>query len=268
MSNALDASIARHALAALSVGVLILNEDRIEWANDTLLDWFGIVFPDLLDLNAQQTQGTRFDGLFDDVDRLNVTGADGRMLCLQRRRINLGDGSHTLHCFQDITEWADLEAECQKLRANLSSLETKDSVTGLMNTKAILDALESQASRSRRYENPLSLLRLSLESSAGADELAETLHNIGLALKDQLRWADQLGMLDATTFLIILPETTMTDAKELAFHLANNRIPLPENSSDLSISFGAASWQKGDDPRKLLRRLKDDQQLASIALLS
>ena len=115
---------------------------------------------------------------------------------------------------------------------------------------------------------PLALLRLALKSSTPAAEMRETLRTISQMLKDQLRWADQIGMIDDNTFLIILPETSYSAAKELATKLANDRTALADRHADWIIKFGAAAWQRGDDPGKLLNRLKVDQQLNSIALLS
>ena len=173
-----------------------------------------------------------------------------------------------VHYYEDITNVVALEEERNKLKSEVKALETRDPVTGLLNKNAIMQALEVQISRSRRYDNPLSLLRISIEINSGSSATSDILRTVSQGLKDQLRWADQIGLLNETTFLLILPETCLTDAKELATKLANDRTTLGEKNADWNITFGAASWQKGDDPRKLLQRLKEDQTLNAIALLS
>lgn len=268
MAKSLDHSIACAILEDLPTGILLMDNRRIEWVNHALAKGFAMVKDDLTGLDPEKARDTLLAPIFEDPDRFGVADRYGRCLWFRRQRINLEGGSLQVQIYTDISRQVELESELERLVKDLQDSETNHPVTGLFNRKTILKALDTQVSRSRRYENPLALLRLSLKSSCPSGETQETLRRISQMLKDQLRWADQIGMIDDTTFLIILPETSFSAAKELATKLANDRTTLGDNHADWSIKFGAAAWQKGDDPGKLLNRLQVDQQLTPIALLS
>lgn len=263
-----DCTTLEEVLEKMPFGVLILEQGQVKWVNDTLSNSLHTSKEQLIGLAAEQAKDSVFAPLFDDADRLCLTESNGESRWFKRERINLNNSDLIAHYFKEITDLTKLEEERNQLLDQVRSLETKDPITGLLNNKAILQALDVQVSRSRRYDNPLSALRLSLHSD-NLNNKSEILHSIGQCLKDQMRWADQIGMLDDTTFLIVLPETCLDDAKELASNLASNRATiLAAKSSDWSIKFGVTAWQKGDDPRKLLARLEHDQELSLIALLS
>ena len=266
MSDAIEGAVALNTLENLPLGVLILEAGRVQWVNAALCDMLHSTRRDLTCMTVQHAASTRFASLFDDSDRLRLSEPEGATRWFERRRLALADASVTVDCFADITALVKLEKECEHLRGRVESLETKDPVTCLPNKKSIMQVLEMQVSRSRRYQNPLALLLLSLQCPADSAELHDTLRGIGQALTDQLRWADQLGMLDPTSFLIILPETLLADAEALATHLAENRIHLPKTAAAVTVMLGAAAWQKGDDPRKLLQRLQASQKICSAAL--
>ncbi|MGH8548073.1 MAG: diguanylate cyclase domain-containing protein [Methylococcales bacterium] len=268
MAKLLDHSVACAMLEDLPTGILLMDNRRIEWVNNALAKAFDTVKDKLTGLDQKNAAQTSLAPIFEDSDRFGVSNRNGRCLWFSRQRINLVQSSLQIQIFTDISRQVELEAELERVANDLKDLETNHPVTGLLNRKTILHALDTQVSRSRRYENPLALLRLSLKSSCPAGETQETLRRISQMLKDQLRWADQIGMIDDSTFLIILPETSFSAAKELATKLANDRTTLGDNHTDWSIKFGAAAWQKGDDPGKLLNRLEVDQPLTPVALLS
>lgn len=255
-------------LEKMPFGVLIVDKGQVTWTNETLAKILHVTKDQLIGLEEIQASNSIFAPLFEKSERLCVTESNGKTCWFQRECIAFKGIEGDTYLFRDITETAELEEECSQLRTRVSALETKDPVTGLLNKKAILQALDNQLSRSRRYGNPLSALRLSIHATQ-TDDLDEPVREFGQSLKDQLRWADQIGILDRTTFLIVLPETCLDAAKELASNLTGNRTNiLVSKSSDWSITFGATSWQKGDDPKKLLRRLDRDQDLSLIALMS
>jgi GGDEF domain-containing protein len=84
-------------------------------------------------------------------------------------------------------------------------------------------------------------------------------------LKDRLRWADCLGTLDEQTILIILPETCLEEARELAAILVNDRAIAADGCT---IQFGITAWQKGDDPARMLQNIEENQDVSTMALLS
>lgn len=268
MSKLLDHSVTSAMLEDLPTGIMLMENQKIRWVNRALADIFHTTKADLTGLNPKLAEGTGFSSIFEPGDRLMATDRQGKSIWFKRQIFNLGFGEFQVQLFTDISVQIELEMELERLQNELRTLETKDAVTGLLNRNAILQVLNSQVSRSRRYENPLALLRLSLSFSQPIADMREIVRDISQTLKDQLRWADQIGMLDDKTFLIILPETSFSAAKELATKLANDRTTLGDHHEAWSVRFGAAAWQKGDDPGKLLNRLQVDQVLNPIALLS
>lgn len=264
----IEPAVSPEVLDRMPFGVLILDNGLVKWVNNTLAEILHTSKDELTGLQAQKATESTFAPLFEDSERLCLTETNGKTRWFKRECVKLDNTSVVAHCFNDISELVKLEQERNRLVDQITSLETKDSITGLLNKKAILQAVDTQVSRSRRYENPLSVLRLSMHAEDLSNKM-DILRGIGQCLKDQLRWADQIGMLDDRTFLVVLPETGLDDAKELASNLAGSRATIiAAKSSDWSIKFGVAAWQKGDDPKKLLGRLKHDQELSLIALLS
>ena len=266
MQESLDYSTALSTLQNLPLCILILEHDRVCWANKRLLQTLHTSENALIGLRAKQATGTVFAPLFENSEHLCLTEEGGVTRWLKRERVRLDPPTLQAHFFEDVTSLVKLEEEYKKLSEDLSAFVTNDSLTGLLNCRAIMQALDLQISRSRRYGNPLALLRISLVCEP--PEKDTLLKSISEGLKTQLRWVDQIGMLDSATFLIILPETTLEDAKELAAKLANDRAILIGHSPECSMKFGVASWNQGDDPHKLLQRLQKDQELSLVALLS
>ena len=80
-----------------------------------------------------------------------------------------------------------------------------DSLTGMPNKQAILNALEPQVSRSRRYDNILSLIIVqltnleTLRSQIGNEQTNELIVACSHMLNDQVRWADMTNHICSMT---------------------------------------------------------------------
>ncbi|MCX8048315.1 MAG: GGDEF domain-containing protein [Methylohalobius sp.] len=249
------------ALERAPLGVLILRRGRIVWLNDWLAVMAGQTKADLLEHRWMETALARGQ------NELVPISAEGGTRYLKRHRLQLSDESEVVY-FQDVTEQIELNQAVSTLSDRLQRLETIDPVTGLKNRRAILKELDRQISRSRRYDNPLAIIRLTLEANGGPQRQQELMHALSQTLKDKLRWADEVGILDPSTFLVVLPETSLEDAKELAVKLLNDRAAFHLKEGEGRMRYGVAAWFKGDDLRKLLRRVEQDQEINLSALLS
>ncbi|MBP1149740.1 GGDEF domain-containing protein [Methylocaldum sp. RMAD-M] len=242
------------ALDRAPMGVAIMRDRRILWVNERLAQWFELAHH--LDGWAPKTaEDIGLAVLFAGDDRLCVTRS-GEQFWLQRECAALADGSEA-YFFQDVTENVRIETARGRLQELVNTLHTKDSETGLLNRNAILQALEGHVSRSRRYGNALSVIRVTLQPPRGASLPETTLREIAQEFNAQLRWADQIGRLDETAFLLILPETVRTDAEALATKFGAERVALA-GAEMWRIDCAVASWQKGDDARKLMQRLHSE----------
>lgn len=245
------------ALDRAPVGVVIVRDWRILWANERLAQWFGMTKERLVGLTPEAAEGAGPAALFVEDDTLCIACCGGEPSWLRRRRTALADGAEA-HFFEDVTDRVRIEQERTRLQELVASLRTKDPDTGLLSRNAILQALEGHVSRSRRYGNALSMIRVTLEPPHGAAEPDITLREIAQEFNAQLRWSDQIGRLDETTFLLVLPETVRTDAEALASKLRGERGALA-SAQMWRIDCTVVSWQRGDDVRKLLQRLYPDR---------
>lgn len=249
------------ALDKAPVGVLVLKEGRIAWINETMAELARQPKGEFLGRPLPETPLARWQ---EDVVEI-ASEADRRWF--RRRQIQPLEDSE-VHYFIEVTEQVRLKESAAALQNRLDALETTDPVTGLRNRRTILQELDRQISRSRRYGNPLAVIRLTLDIDANTDRRQGLLRTISQLLKDKLRWADEIGMTGENTFLLVLPETTLEDARELAVKLLSNRAALEFKNGEGKVRYGVTAWRKGDDPAKLLRRVNEDQEIDLSALLS
>jgi GGDEF domain-containing protein len=126
-----------------------------------------------------------------------------------------------------------------------------------LSRNAVLNRLQLEVSRSRRYSNPLSCLMIRIDF--GTRELPaqrRVVHDmIAAKLIEQLRWVDVLGQWSDKALIVILPETSNEAAMQLADKVAAALQPnLAIDVPAVSINVGSSSWRKGDDAERLVRR--------------
>ena len=164
-----------------------------------------------------------------------------------------GEEQTQARLFVDISKQAELEQAHATLNEELEQHILTDTVTGLLNQRGIMLALEPQVARSRRYNNPMSVIMMQIHRDGDENHL---LLHIARLLKDQLRWADLIGCGEHHNFILVLPETTEDSATQLADKL-EQRLTNPDAGFDgqnLSICYGVTGWRKKDSAGTLLKR--------------
>ena len=126
-----------------------------------------------------------------------------------------------------------------------------DAVTGLLNERGLILALEPQVARSRRYARPMAVIRLEVDYRGGQPAM---LTDVARLLKDQLRWADLIGCTERRGFILVLPETNAEAALSLADKLAQQLAELAPGAGKDGFCFGVAGWRKSDNASTLLKR--------------
>lgn len=116
--------------------------------------------------------------------------------------------------------------------------------------------LDYEVSRARRYGHALSILILRLPVEDEAHQAV-----LGAVLRDRLRWADRVSHDGRGEFVVILPETAETALPAL---LDKVLAELPAPLHGIELEAGAASWMRGDDALRLLRRAR--QRLAAVVM--
>jgi len=256
-------------LQQLPFGLLLLEQDgRIAWLNDTMHDLLGMPAADLVGKLARELPEPVQPLLAGEPKLLHVA-EERRWVSREVRR---GDDGRRLLIALDVTAQEELAEENARLRQQVEDLKLTDELTGLPNKRAISQALDLHISRSRRYQNPLSAVLVHIDFQA--IESVQPLSNepavlaVSRFLRDRLRWVDQIARWDDNVFLLVLPETAEEDARGLLTKISHeqNGMVLPESCGDMrpQLTFGLACWKKGDDMRTLLRQALTDLQRNSV----
>ncbi|WP_203143258.1 sensor domain-containing diguanylate cyclase [Marinobacter mangrovi] len=146
----------------------------------------------------------------------------------------------------------------------LVSLEYKalhDRLTGLFNRHKVESNLRQEILRSERYGNDLAVLLIDIDffkqvnDTFGHGAGDDVLCSLAGLLQQELRASDISGRWGGEEFLILLPETDLSGARNVAEQLRQtvegHRFSIPRH---VTISVGLAVWCSGDSPDTLINR--------------
>ncbi len=136
--------------------------------------------------------------------------------------------------------------------ARLFESATFEGLTGLYRREAIQEILDREWSRATRYDRPLAIGLADLDRFKWINDRCGhlagdlVLQRVAAELKAQLRETDFIGRYGGEEFLIVLPETPLEGALQLAEkirqRIAELAIPLDDGSHlEVTISIGVAS---------------------------
>jgi diguanylate cyclase (GGDEF)-like protein len=131
----------------------------------------------------------------------------------------------------------------------------KDHKTGLLNARGIENGAEEELARATRFRRPVSLLLCDV------DDLRSTNNRYGHLAGDaalaavaesfcsELRDYDLCGRFGGDEFVIVLPETELAEALEIATRIdqavARRSVSSPRGRFDVRVSIGAAACEGG-----------------------
>jgi len=152
-----------------------------------------------------------------------------------------------------------------RLVSDLQRLSRRDGLTGLLNRRALEEALAMQLGRSRRSGEPFCVLMLDADHfkhindryGHAVGDLA--LKHLSKLLRAHMRDVDRLARFGGEEFLVLLPGLALADALPVAERLrelvASEPLPHPDGMIRLSVSIGMAEWGGADeDASRLLVR--------------
>jgi diguanylate cyclase (GGDEF)-like protein len=179
-----------------------------------------------------------------------------------------------LHLIQSFATHAAVVLERNTLftqTEQLKKLSITDPLTGLLNRRYFQERLEEEVARSQRHVNPMSLLMIDLDGfkryndtfghSAGDRALRLT----GGALLHAVRHMDIVSRLGGDEFVVILPETGVERARQIAerirVEIAALRPPDAQlrtgGPEQLSVSIGIAAFTGHDTTAETLLERAD-----------
>lgn len=267
MLEKLDNATLADIMDSCPVGLLLLDNNKtVRWMNDSLAEMLGSRAQQLNDKSAEQVDEL-LKPLFDDSATIHLPATDSDeevwLMCTAKHLEPSGQAQFLV----DVSALRLLMEQKNQLQQELKEVRAVDEETGLPNSKALFQSLEPQVSRSRRYNNPLSVIIMRITSyetiqNKYTDDASKVLLSISHMLNDQMRWADIIGRLSDTDFLMVLPETHDDAASGIAEKLRERieSLEVPEvefDCSDIKVAFGVAEWKKGDDVGLLMMRARE-----------
>jgi diguanylate cyclase (GGDEF)-like protein len=166
-----------------------------------------------------------------------------------------------------LAEWlasqAAIALENARLHEIVQHQAITDELTGLVNRRRFLAALDAEILRARRLGGPLSVVLVDLDDFKRINDRFG--HPVGdtvlLAFADlmraHVREVDVAGRLGGEEFSILLPETDLAGAaagaERLRHALAEQSLELEGRTLEVTASFGVAELSSGQSGDELLR---------------
>jgi len=179
---------------------------------------------------------------------------DARWLAVETCTIDHAPGV-TARFYQDVTEKLRLKKERDVLQKLLKEQAIHDEQRpSLLSRYGLQVSLEPLVSRSRRYNSPLSLVSINIETDRNRDK---AITKISYLLKDQTRWADLVGCNANHDFILILQESTQDAALQLVDKLVSRIAQMNQAAeNEIRACFGITRCQRNDDAESMLERVE------------
>jgi len=152
-----------------------------------------------------------------------------------------------------------------RLVSELQRLSRHDALTGLLNRRAMEEALDGQLQRSRRTSQPFAVMMLDLDHfkrindqhGHAVGDLA--LKHVAQLLQQAMRATDSLARFGGEEFIVLMPNSALSQAEpvaeELRRLLAGSPLMHDASGVTLSVSVGVAQWRDAeDDASRVLSR--------------
>jgi diguanylate cyclase (GGDEF)-like protein len=155
----------------------------------------------------------------------------------------------------------DMTTRLRDGRRELERLSITDDLTGLFNRRYLMDMLALEIRRSRRMNHPFAVLMTDVDNfkpyndAYGHLEGDAALARIAAILRDTSRDVDCAARYGGEEFVVLMPETEMAGAVEMAERIRTRLAGDAVIGEALTISVGVAQFPAdGETPEALLAR--------------
>ncbi len=149
------------------------------------------------------------------------------------------------------------QKEVDAVVAQVDELSNVDALTFLPNRRMVVRKLQDEVLRAQRYNTPLSISVVDVDFFKRVNDTFghlvgdEVLRHIAYQLRDHIRHPDVVGRYGGEEFLILLPNTSATEAADQAARLCKwvreAEVPVNRHILKVTISIGVAQYQPGAD---------------------
>ncbi len=152
-----------------------------------------------------------------------------------------------------------LQDELREKNAQLEALAVTDALTGLANRRHLMEKLEQEVERARRYKTPLAVVMIDIDHFKQVNDTHghamgdEVLRNIGKLMKSGVRTTDMAARYGGEELTLVLPHTDLPTALQVAETLRKRFADLEHTHDGISLrktaSFGVAAREgQGEAP--------------------
>lgn len=182
----------------------------------------------------------------------------GKRLVAQLQQKNLSLESQVAERTRELS-WVNEQLQRQ-LEEN-RELAERDALTRIANRYRLEKALQLECKRAQRFRQPLALIAMDLDDfkpindryghAQGDAALVRVADNLSTCLREP----DLLARLGGDEFVLVLPQTSLVEALEVATRLRQVMAEVePVGECRLTMSYGVVQWRQGEDPHALLAR--------------
>ena len=163
---------------------------------------------------------------------------------------------------------ASIAMDNVQLHQEAQRLSTTDALTGLWNFRYLSSSLGREIERANRFERPLAVLMLDIDhfkqvnDQHGHARGDAVLRELAQRVQEQIREVDTFARYGGEEFVVVLPETTVEGATQLAERIcvAVRREPFHaegEESLNVTVSVGGAAFPGHGSSAATLMRAAD-----------
>jgi diguanylate cyclase (GGDEF)-like protein len=174
------------------------------------------------------------------------------------RKLNLSYAHVVIELKQAKERSESFAMELKKVNEQLTERAYRDELTGLYNHRYFQEIMETEMNRASRYQRAMSLIMLDIDNfkhindTYGHPQGDEVLRVVSAVLKQSIRACDIVSRYGGEEFTIVLPETDMQGAVNIAERVRrgveSQHVNFKGNSIKVTVSLGATTFEPVKTP--------------------